>query len=320
MPARRVGTTRALGRIEVVISVTLNTPRPAHAWTTRQEIGSAAVLRIVIWLARRLGRRCARLLLMPVCLGFALCSTDARAASRHYLARVLGRPAGFQDVLRHFFCFGTTVLDRVYLLNDEARRFDITIHGEAIVTEILQQGSGCLLLGAHHGSFEVLRLVGRSQPNLHVSLAMYEATGRKIGAALNAINPQLAPRIIGLGTLAAMIEIRDCLERGGFVGMLADRTLPSDETKQVEFLGAPAGFPTGPARLAKLLGPPVVLMVGLFRGGNHYDIHFERLTPPRTEAPSRDETAELISHFAARLEHYCRLAPYNWFNFFDFWA
>jgi predicted LPLAT superfamily acyltransferase len=223
-------------------------------------------------------------------------------------------------VLRHFFTFGTTVLDRVYLLNDEAERFEITVHGEDIVSGILAQGGGCLLLGAHHGSFEVLRLVGRKRPDLRVSLAMYEDTGRKIGAALNAINPHLAPAIIGLGTPAAMIEIRDCLDRGGFVGMLADRTLATDTPIRVDFLGTKAAFPTGPARLAGLLRPQVVLMVGLFRGGNRYEIHFERLTAPVSPRPDLAETTRLVGQYVERLEHYCRLAPYNWFNFFDFWG
>lgn len=267
-------------------------------------------------LARRLGRPAMRLLLLPVCLGFMLFSAPARAASRQYLGRVLGRPAGMRDVLRHFTCFGTTVLDRVYLLNDESHRFEITIHGEDVVKDILRQGRGCLLLGAHHGSFEVLRLVGRSQPDLHVSLAMYEATGRKIGAALNAINPDLAPRIIGLGTPEAMIEVRDCLERGGFVGMLADRSLDNDSTRKVAFLGAQAAFPTGPARLAALLRAPAVLMVGLFMGGSRYEIHFEHLA----DSPEPATATSLVETYVARLEHYCHLAPYNWFNFFDFWA
>jgi predicted LPLAT superfamily acyltransferase len=300
------------------MSVAVNKPRAGAEWTARGETGSMATLRFAVWLARRLGRPFARILLLPVCLGFAVCRPDARAASKHYLARALGRPAHAGDVLRHFFTFATTVLDRVYLLNDEAHRFDITIHGEEIVSGILAQGGGCLLFGAHHGSFEVLRLVGRNQPDLRVSLAMYEATGRKIGAALNAINPHLAPRIIGLGTAGAMIAIRDSLEQGGFVGMLADRTLASDTATNVDFLGAPAAFPTGPARLAALLRPPVVLMVGLFRGGNRYEIHFERLAAPGS--PDPEETNRLISHYVTRLEHYCREAPYNWFNFFDFWA
>jgi predicted LPLAT superfamily acyltransferase len=141
---------------------------------------------------------------------------------------------------------------------------------------------------------------------------MYEDTGRKIGAALNAINPHLAPHIIGLGTPGAMIQIRDCLERGGFVGMLADRTLRGDTPVRIPFLGAEAAFPTGPARLSALLDTPVVLMFGLFRGGNRYEVHFERLDAA--------DSASLIPRYAERLEHYCRLTPYNWFNFFNFWA
>jgi predicted LPLAT superfamily acyltransferase len=232
----------------------------------------------------------------------------------------LGRSAGWIDVIRHFVTFGTTVLDRIYFLNDDIAGFDIVVHGEAVVTDILSEGRGCLLLGAHHGSFEVLRLVGRKQPDLHVSLAMYEATGRKISAALNAINPHLAPSLIGLGTPGAMIEMRDCLERGGFVGMLADRTLDSDGSVRRDFLGASAAFPTGPARLAALLRPAVVLMVGLYLGGNRYEIHFELLADAATAKVDPAESAALIGRYVARLEHYCRAAPYNWFNFFDFWA
>ena len=279
-----------------------------------------AVLRIAVWVARGLGRRLSRMLLVPVCLGIVVFHGEARFASERYLARVLGCKPRMRQVVRHFFTFATTVLDRVYLLNDEAHRFQITIHGGEIVADILAQGGGCLLLGAHHGSFEVLRLVGRQQPDLTVSLAMYEETGRKIGAALNAINPYLAPSIIGLGTPAAMIEIRDCLEQGGFVGMLADRTLHTDSPIRLGFLGGDAAFPTGPARLATLLRPPVVLMVGLFRGGNRYDIHFERLSAGLAAKPDSGEAARLVSRYVARLEHYCLAAPYNWFNFFDFWA
>jgi predicted LPLAT superfamily acyltransferase len=276
------------------------------------------VLQAAVWVARMLGRGPSRALVLVACLGFLLGCPAARAASAAYLARVLGRKPRPMDLVRHFQTFGTTVLDRVYFLNDDADTFAIAIQGEEIVRDILARGTGCLLLGAHHGSFEVLRLVGRRQPDLEVSLAMFEATGRKIGAALNAINPDAAPRIIGLGTPGAMLAMRDCVERGGFVGMLADRTLPGDAPTPRMFLGAPAAFPTGPARLAGLLRVPVVLMVGLYLGGNRYEIRFERLTEAGGLAAA--ESGWLIDRYVARLEHYCRVAPYNWFNFFDFWA
>jgi predicted LPLAT superfamily acyltransferase len=39
--------------------------------------------------------------------------------------------------------------------------------------------------------------------------------------------------------------------------------------------------------------------------------------------PRKDREAALREHvqrYVERLEHYCRLQPDNWFNFYDFWS
>jgi predicted LPLAT superfamily acyltransferase len=64
-----------------------------------------------------------------------------------------------------------------------------------------------------------------------------------------------------------------------------------------------------------------VLFFGLYLGGRRYAIHFEPFAE-ELRIGRRDRGAQLqpwIGRYAARLEHYCRLAPYNWFNFYDFW-
>jgi predicted LPLAT superfamily acyltransferase len=66
---------------------------------------------------------------------------------------------------------------------------------------------------------------------------------------------------------------------------------------------------------------PVVLCFGLYRGGNRYDLHFE-LFAHSLEIERRQREASLrdvIQRYADRLAHYARTAPYNWFNFYDFW-
>ena len=62
-------------------------------------------------------------------------------------------------------------------------------------------------------------------------------------------------------------------------------------------------------------------MFGLFRGGNRYDVYFEHLVDLRDVGrATRDAVIEqAVRKYVERLEHYCRLAPYNWFNFYDFW-
>jgi predicted LPLAT superfamily acyltransferase len=285
-------------------------------WLQRSERGTASVIRLLVWVALRLGRPVARALLLPICAYFIAFAPQARAASRDYLAHILARPPHLGDLLRHYFAFAAVALDRVYLLNDQIERFDLEVHDEEIVLETLRSGDGCFLFGAHLGSFEVLRSLGRRQPGLKVSLVMYEDNARKINAVLNAINPSLAMDIIALGRSGSMIGVETRLAQGHCVGLLVDRGIKGEGMVRRDFLGAPANFPIGPFRMAVLLKRPVVIMFGLYRGGRRYEVHFERLTGIGGETISVDQ---LLDRYVARLEHYCRLAPFNWFNFYDFW-
>jgi len=128
-------------------------------------------------------------------------------------------------------------------------------------------------------------------------------------------------RVIALGTVDSMLQLDRALADGEFVGVLADRVIGGESTVACPFLGAPARFPDGAFRIAALLKRPVVMMVGLYRGGNRYDVHFERLADMSgVERADRERAIEdALRRYVARLEHYCRLAPYNWFNFYDYW-
>jgi predicted LPLAT superfamily acyltransferase len=283
-------------------------------WLQRSERGTASVIRLIVWIALRLGRPVARALLWPVCAYFIAFAPQSRAASRGYLRRILGRQPHTGDLFRHYFSFAACALDRVYLLNDQLDRFDIAVHGEELVLEAMRPGDGCFLFGAHLGSFEVLRSLGRRQPGMKVSLVMYEDNARKINAVLNAINPTLAMDIIALGRSGSMIGVESRLAQGHCIGLLVDRGIKGEGMVRREFLGAPANFPLGPFRMAAMLKRPVVVMFGLYRGGRRYEVHFERLTGEETISVD-----QLLDLYVARLEHYARRAPYNWFNFYDFW-
>ncbi len=185
----------------------------------------------------------------------------------------------------------------------------------------LDAGNGGFLMGAHMGSFEMMRSVGRRQPGLRVSMAMYEENARKIKAVLSAVNPADAPDIIALGHVDAMLQIAERLDRGGFVGMLGDRTLGDEPVHAVRLLGETAYLPTGPMRAAAILRRSVIFMLGLYRGGNRYHVVFAPLADfSETPAGARNAAVSAaIERYAALLDQYCRSDPYNWFNFFDFW-
>lgn len=294
----------------------------AQEWTSRAERGSLPLIRLGVWIALRLGRRGARLFLYPICLYFLVSSAATSRSSRRYLARILGRRPRFADVFRHYLTFAACLLDRVFLLNGQSDQFDIRVHGEEIVREIEVRGGGCMLFGAHFGSFEAARAVGRKRANLPISLLMYEENAKKIRAALAAINPALGTEVIGLNRLDSLIAVADRLRAGHFVGVLADRNVDGRNLAHYPFLGAKAAFPQGPFRVAMLLQRPVVMMVGLYRGGRTYEVFFETLGEAMETRPADPDAwiDEMMRHYVARLEHYCREAPFNWFNFYDFWG
>jgi predicted LPLAT superfamily acyltransferase len=294
---------------------------PQAEWVVRPERSNRAMLRLMTWISLRLGRAPARLVLAGISLYFLLFAPAARAASRDYLRRALDREPGFADLFRHFHSFASTIHDRVFLLNARFDLFQVEVHGEDVIKAVLAAGRGAFLIGAHMGSFEVTRAIGRRQPGLRVAMVMYEENARKLNAALAAINPAAVQEIIPLGQIDSMLRVQASLDEGVVLGVLGDRTLGSDPTLRVPFLGADAEFPVGPMRLAAMLRRPVLFMSGLYLGGNRYAIHFERLADfSDLERPGRDAAIQAaVLAYAACLERHCRAAPYNWFNFFDFW-
>ena len=288
-------------------------------WLAQRERGSRWLIRLLAWITLRLGRSVARWFLYPICLYFLMFSGGTQRISREYLQRSLKRPARWKDVFRHYHAFASTIHDRVYLLSGRHRYFDIRMEGASALHAILAQKRGCILLGSHLGSFEVLRAHGLFDQQLPITVIMHEAAASNLNAVLHGLHPDITERIIPPGTPDTMLAVKERLDRGEMVGILGDRVFGEEKGMLCDFLGHPRMFPEGPFLLAALLQVPVVLFFGLYQGGRQYDIHFEPLTDCiQLDRAQRSETLRpWIERYVSRLEHYCRLYPYNWFNFYD---
>jgi len=292
-------------------------------WKQRREGGG----RFAIWLIRNIGRYggrgVARSLLPFITVYFLLRRHAERRDSQAYLSRVLGRRAGWRDVARHIHCFAATILDRVFLLGGEIERFDVTVSGLDGLRGALDQGRGVLLFGSHLGSFEVLRVLGQGRSKHAIRVVLDKGHNPAMTQLLDELNPDIAAGVIDAGQdgPALMLEIQHAVQSGALVALLADRVHRGEHSMDAPFLGSPARFPLTPMQVAMALKVPVLLGFGLYRGGNRYDLVFEPFSNgvdiPRERR--RSELATLIRGYAERLEHHARSAPFNWFNFYDFW-
>ncbi len=299
----------------------MNAPATAP-WLRQRERGSRMATRFMTWLALACGRRVARLALYPVCAYFLIFSPRTRRASREYLGMALGRRARTADLWRHYFTFAATVLDRVYLLAGQFGRFDIEKQGLDALRRALADGKGCLLVGAHLGSFELLRTLAVGD-EMAVTAVMYQENATHITGVLNALNPEVTSRTIAPGAVDTVLRIGERLAAGEIVAMLGDRCVSADDkTVAARFFGRDAVFPQGPLLLAQSLGVPVMLFAGVYEGGARYTVRFEPLCEPYAggRAGRSAWVQESAQRYAGRLERLCRLSPYNWFNFYDFWA
>jgi predicted LPLAT superfamily acyltransferase len=290
-------------------------------WTGLPERGTLASLQLIAWIATHIGRWAARLLLYPITAYYVMTACAARRTSYEYLKQIRGRPAHWWHVFRHFHCFAATILDRVYLLRGEFPRFDVKLHGKEPLHGRTESGNGCILLGSHLGSFEVLRTLGVMQGKFPLKVLMDATHNQNVTRFLDALNPVIASTVIAPDRMDTLLTVKESLDAGFFVGTLGDRVSNDGKTAQCQFLGRRAAFPVGPIVLAAMTHRPVFLFFGLYRGGNRYEIYFEHFADEIIL--NRDRRAEEIQRwmqrYAERLEYYARRAPYNWFNFYPFW-
>src|SRR4029078_2105624 len=134
-------------------------PDAPKQWQKRPEAGSRLALWLWRTLAFKIGRRLTLVITFFAALYFMLRRGPERRASREYLRRVLGRRATLLEVFRHFLCFSTVTADRVFLMAERFSRFDVQIFGLERLDAALKEGRGTLLLGAHLGSFDALRVL-----------------------------------------------------------------------------------------------------------------------------------------------------------------
>ncbi|WP_338665674.1 LolA-related protein [Pararoseomonas sp. SCSIO 73927] len=298
------------------------------SWKSQRERGGAA-LALMAWIARHAGWHLSYALLFPVTSYFLLTApARQKEAVRRFQRRALGREPGWRDLWRPYFAFAATMLDRVYLLRRDTRNFEITTTGLDLLDARIAEGRGCVLLGAHLGSFGAMRALadgchGRGGCPVEVMAFMYEDNAARANAVFSALSAEKAELVVPLGRPDSMLRAKECLERGGLVGILADRrpAVGEDRVMPVPFLGAPAPMPAGPHILAAVLGAPVMLAFGIWKGPRRYEIRFEPFAD-RLVLDRRNRERDLrtsAARYAAALERVARDHPGNWFNFYDFW-
>lgn len=293
------------------------------AWYDMRETGSRLGTRLTLFLVRIAPYGAVRALVAVISFYYTLFARQARRAVADFQRTALGTTS-FSSAYRTIFRFAESILDRACAMSGRASLFHLEAENEAGSLALHAHGQGVLVLGAHLGSLEMARAFHAAR-GVRFSMLIYSARSSMLYQEFRRLAPDIDDAMIEIDPdgVTHVLEVRERLARGEFVGILADRTWQSGPTVRVPFFGRERAFPAGPYRLAAALRCPVQLMLMVKTGTHDYRLIIEDFASP-DELPDRSDRTEgarrLASRFAQRLEHHCLRHPDQWYNFFDFWA
>jgi predicted LPLAT superfamily acyltransferase len=304
--------------------------RRIRHWAQINECSFVAGIYLLFWISRVFGRWPLRAALYPVVLWYMVTRPAARAASSDYLRRlanseqVILKP-GVVSVFRHFACFAESILDKMLLWRGLYRTEQVKFVGKQLIMAQVAVQTGGLLICCHLGNSELGRFLSKQLPGFKLTVLIHTKHAQRFNRLLAQLDPESQVDLMQVTELspATAIVLAEKLAQGEFIAIAGDR-IPVSANPRValaEFLGTAAPFPVGPYILANLFHCPVYLMFCRSYGGAaeiHFELFHEVIKLPRI---GRDQAlARVAGEYARRLEHFCRRAPLQWFNFYDFWS
>jgi len=185
-----------------------------------------------------------------------------------------------------------------------------------LAEQAIAAGRGLVLLGSHLGSFDLMLLAQRAMSGHRLSVIMRSDPRSRIR------------RIAGIDDSAfdvilthqpdTLLRAYDALEAGRIVSVLADRADDGAHRSAV-FLGRPVELPVAPYVLAIRSGAPLLMVFGLYEGGNRYRIEFVEFGETAPMERRGEVLQAMADRYAHILERYARRWPRNWFNFYPYW-
>ncbi len=231
--------------------------------------------------------------------------------------------ANLKNAYRLFWEFGVILIDKFSVWMGRIDRENVTIHDDELIDQQLQRKQGAILLLSHIGNFEICHALSRSHVGVKLTVLVHTRNAQKFNELLHQFVDHSNIELLQVSELGInnAILLSERVANGEFLAIAGDRVpLNSDSTIDVDFLGKVAAFPAGPFILASALAAPVI-MLNCIRLEDGYHIHFDKLTDGarvrRQERQSYLQT--LVQTYASQLQRYVTKAPFQWFNFYDFW-
>lgn len=175
--------------------------------------------------------------------------------------------------------------------------------------EARKKGRGIIFLTAHFGNWE-LGSFAHGVYGYPCNFVVREMDNPLIDELINRYRCGSGGQAIEKREFAR--QVLRAFERNEAVGILMDQNMLAGEGIFVDFFGLPASTTTGPARVARRTGAPVILGLVIWDSKlKKYRLRFDRVDWIKCE-DAEEEIAVNTADFTRRIEEYIRRYPDQW--------
>lgn len=255
-------------------------------------------------------------LLPSVVIFYILFRKNLLTSSGLYLEKILKRKIGIISipVFKLALNFGISILDRAaFYRNSKTVKID-SEESDILICGALKKNRGVIVLTAHTGGWQI---ASASLGSFGIPVSIVgEKNGDDAVEKLISKNNRFNPPSIIPNTSESFIYAYSTLKKGRILAMHADRFI-SGRFLTAPFLGLETRFPTFAYTLSQRTGARIIQVLCIRKSLFKYKTFAFDITPGQE---TRKFEEEALRVYIANLEHTLQKYPYQWYNFFDFWA
>lgn len=301
-------------------------------WARMRESGTLFGMRILYRLNQMFGRRAFTFILCFVSAYFVLTRAEYRRSSRDYLNTHFAffphqwpQPPGLASTFNHFRAFGEATMDKALAWSSSVGEDIFHVVDRGAIDDILSDERGQLIIGTHLGNLEYCRGFMRDNNNKVINILTYDRHSANFARGMESLNPASRLNIYQVDEMdvSMILTLKARIDDGEWLFIAGDR-IPVDghlRTVNVNFMDRVTALPMGPYLLANTLGCPVKLMFA-YRQKQKITVDLVAFTDRLilTRKNRNEQIQQFAQRFATELQQQCEAVPYQWFNFYDFWA
>lgn len=296
-------------------------------WYELKEQSAGTKRLMLLWYIYKLfGKKMVKLVVFFVTLFSFLGAKENKKSSKKYLKIVGIKPTNF-NVFKHFLSYSYSLVDRIESFSNNFPIEKLIFEDEEIkakMVEDLKKGKGVFFICNHLGNVDILRsfifsdihknctevCVFLSKEQCKVFNQFIENIGVKF-------TTDVVPFPIEDIDINTSIELEERLNKGAIVFIAGDRISANSINFETNFLSHKVEFPIGTFKLAQMMNVATYFVSAIKIKGDKYSIHLKKFTQKETK---KETLSSMQSEFVSFLEEKTKLAPYQFYHFYDMFA